>query len=161
MASDHISSPQQSIMPTTQLTIEITSFSYKSPLPTQLFSWEDGRHGGGFVFDCRSLPNPGREESFRNKTGLDHVVQEYLEASPQVPKFLEHVVGLVTDATQSFLDRKFTFITVGFGCTGGQHRSVYCCEALRQALQSRFGDKVRVLVYHPALKDKGLLTCGP
>ena len=105
------------------LTVEITSFSFKEQLPPHLFSLEDGRHGGGFVFDCRSLPNPGREEQFKIKTGLDADVAAYLAARKEVLEFRDNTFSLVDMAIKNFLDRQFAFMNVSFGCTGGQHRS--------------------------------------
>lgn len=139
------------------LAVEITSFSYKAPLPPHLFSLEDGRHGGGFVFDCRFLPNPGREERFKSQTGLDAGVREFLEALPEVREFRSSVLSLIEPAVRNFLDRQFTFMNVSFGCTGGQHRSVFFAEALAQQLRATFPGNVAPAVIHHNLKAKGFL----
>lgn len=139
------------------LTVEITSFSFKAPLPPHLFSLEGERHGGGFVFDCRSLPNPGREERFKSKTGLDVDVRAYLEAATEVDAFRDQAFNLVEGAVKNFLDRGFTFMNVSFGCTGGQHRSVFFTEKLSQHLNTTFAPKVGTNVIHYNLVQKGFI----
>ncbi|MEY4667751.1 MAG: hypothetical protein RL518_450 [Pseudomonadota bacterium] len=139
------------------LLIEITSFSFKAPLPPHLFSLEGERHGGGFVFDCRSLPNPGREERFKDKTGLDADVCAYLEAAREVASFRDHTFGLVEAAARNFLDRGFTFMNVSFGCTGGQHRSVFFTEKLARHIGDIFSPQVSTKVIHYNLLQKGFL----
>jgi RNase adaptor protein for sRNA GlmZ degradation len=143
--------------PNPLLTVEISSFSYKAELPDTLFSWEGGRHGGGFTFDCRALPNPGREERFVTATGLDREVQEYLLALPAVQEFKSHSFALIAASIDVYLSRGFTYLSVGFGCTGGQHRSVFMAHALALYLQERFPDRLHVVVDHVNLKAKGLL----
>jgi aminoglycoside/choline kinase family phosphotransferase len=124
------------------LTVHVISFSYRRGYPS-----DPGGHGGGFVFDCRALPNPGREEAFMDLTGLDRAVREYLEAEPACRAFFEHAAGLVAEQVVSYRDRGFTDLVVAFGCTGGQHRSVYLAERLRGALGERFPE-VTVDVTH-------------
>ncbi len=112
--------------------VYIYSFSYHGsgipPDPTG--------HGGGFVFDCRSLPNPGREERYRDLTGKDAEVARYLEAREETRVFWERVSGLVLDAAAAYAARGFTDLSVAFGCTGGRHRSVYFAERLAGALKA-------------------------
>ncbi len=139
------------------LTIEITSFSFKAPLPPHLFSLEGERHGGGFVFDCRSLPNPGREERFKSKTGLDADVRTYLEAASEISAFREHTFGLVDAAIKNFLERGFSFMNVSFGCTGGQHRSVFFTEELARYVSATFASRVTPKVIHYNLVQKGFI----
>jgi len=143
---------------TSPLIVEITSFSFKAPLPPNLFSLEGERHGGGFVFDCRSLPNPGREERFKAKTGLDTDVATYLEAAAEISTFRQHSFGLVDAAVQNFLDRGFTFMNVSFGCTGGQHRSVFFTEKLALHLNATLAPRVTPRVIHYNLVQKGFIT---
>ncbi|MFN4895490.1 MAG: hypothetical protein ACK5GN_05890 [Pseudomonadota bacterium] len=133
------------------LTVELFSFSYKRPLPAGLFSHEAGRHGGGFVFDCRCLPNPGREERYKSQTGLDAEVIEYLSRIPEVQSFRTHTFGLITDAVRNYLSRNFEFLVVGFGCTGGQHRSVFFTEQLSSHLTTNFKSEVITTVTHSNL----------
>jgi hypothetical protein len=114
------------------LTVRVSSFAYRDGLPD-----DDSGHGGGWVFDCRFLPNPGREERFASLTGRDAAVAAYLEAAPSVARFLERVQMLVDEAVDDYRGRNFTDLSVAFGCTGGQHRSVFCAERLAEHLRHR------------------------
>ncbi|MBI3296947.1 MAG: phosphotransferase [Elusimicrobia bacterium] len=114
------------------LTVRIQSFAFKGGLPA-----DESGHGGGFVFDCRALPNPGREKRYAELDGRDGPVADYLAAVPGVAAFLERVMGLVDASVDSYKARSFTDLSVAFGCTGGQHRSVYCAEALAEHLRAR------------------------
>ncbi len=143
------------------LKVTIISFSYKTtPLwggaqESEPFVLE---HGGGFVFDCRALPNPGREARFVDKTGLDDSVKEYLAAVSEVNVFLESTCSLVTLSIRNFVSRSFDSLFVGFGCTGGQHRSVYCAERVASLLRNSFDTSlVTVAVSHPELTRRGFL----
>lgn len=124
------------------LTIYLSSFSYRRGYPH-----EPSEHGGGFVFDCRSLPNPGRETRFRLLTGSDAPVAAFLDAAPETERFWAHSSELVIAAAADYQARGFTSLTVAFGCTGGQHRSVYLAERLRRHLEERLPE-VRVQVLH-------------
>jgi RNase adaptor protein for sRNA GlmZ degradation len=113
------------------LLIRISSFGYtKSGIPA-----DESGHGGGYVFDCRGLPNPGREERYRDLTGLDAEVVEYFSDEPVVPEFLSHCIALCLSTAAAHRERGFQNLYVAFGCTGGQHRSVYCAERTAQALR--------------------------
>ncbi len=127
------------------LTVRILSFSFHRGLPM-----DETGHGGGYVFDARSLPNPGREERFKPLTGKDAPVIEYLELQPSVHQFLDHVLPLVDASVGNYLERGFKSLTVSFGCTGGQHRSVYLAEQLARHLRGRQG--VDVVVSHRELE---------
>ncbi len=116
-----------------RLTVRIQSFSYKDGMPT-----DDKGHGGGFVFDCRSLPNPGRYVQYANMTGRDEPVITFLESQPAVREFLDHVHALISRTVDAYQARNFTDLLVAFGCTGGQHRSVYCAEWLARRLREQF-----------------------
>jgi hypothetical protein len=122
-----------------ELTVRVLSFSYRDGLPG-----DDSGHGGGWVFDCRFLPNPGREERFASMTGRDEAVAAYLEAEPTVGAFLERVRTLVDKAVDNYRGRNFTDLSVAFGCTGGRHRSVFCAERLAEHLRRRGGRGVAV-----------------
>lgn len=112
------------------LQITIYSFGYHlSGIPEG-----DREHGGGFVFDCRGLPNPGRDARFMDQTGQDTAVIRYLEQFPEVHEFLEHAFRLVELTACNYRERQFNALMVSFGCTGGQHRSVYCAERLAKRL---------------------------
>ena len=123
------------------LTVRVSSFSYRKGLPS-----DGSGHGGGFVFDCRSLPNPGRQEEFAPLTGKDAKVAAYLSGAPEVGEFLAGVFGLVDRAVENYQSRNFTDLMVSFGCTGGRHRSVYCAERLKEHLAEMY--KIKVELQH-------------
>ena len=124
------------------LVIRVASFSYKNGYPD-----EAGEHGGGFVFDCRALPNPGREEKYRTLSGLDHPVVEHLERRREVHAFWENTHNLVEAQVKNYLSRDFCSLSISYGCTGGQHRSVYFAERMARYLRDRFPD-TEILVTH-------------
>jgi len=131
------------------LTISIYSFGYhESGVPE-----DPSGNGGGFVFDCRGLPNPGRLEYFNNLTGQDREVIEYLEKHSEVRKFVRHVQELVKATAENYRERLFTHLMVAFGCTGGQHRSVYCAEKLGEKLRSA-GFRVQIRHVDKPVFDK-------
>ncbi|HUF89846.1 MAG TPA: RNase adapter RapZ [Gemmatimonadota bacterium] len=124
------------------LTVHVHSFSYRRGYPEDV-----GGHGGGFVFDCRALPNPGRLEEYRVETGRSEPVARFLEAEPDLEPFWRSVRTLADSQVETYRARGFTSLSVAFGCTGGQHRSVYFAERLARHLGSRFPD-VRVRLVH-------------
>jgi len=117
------------------LTVNIKSFSYMKGIPT-----DRSVNGGGFVFDCRALPNPGREERYRAFNGKDQIIIDYLKDKPEVIEFLKYTEQLVSRSVDNYLSRGFTGLSVYFGCTGGQHRSVYCTETMAKRLRERYPD---------------------
>lgn len=125
--------------PENDFSILLSSFSYRSGMPPI-----GGDHGGGFVFDCRCIPNPGREEQYKEMTGLDQPVRAYLDAKEESDMFFRHIIALIDQAVESYLKRGFNSLAVSFGCTGGQHRSVYFTERLARELRSRSGLKLEV-----------------
>ena len=116
-----------------RLTITVNSFSYKKGYPDDFSG-----NGGGFVFDCRALPNPGREPQFRTKTGRDWDVVEYLNEKPQTHVFLEHVKAIVGQSIDNYLERHFSNLIVSFGCTGGQHRSVFFAQSVADWIRATY-----------------------
>lgn len=132
----------KSINPTNdKLTIVITSFSYKKGIPT-----DNSGNGGGFVFDCRAIHNPGRYEEYKHLTGKDIHVQKFLEEKSTMADFLKPVFMLVSNSVEVYLSRKFSNLSVSFGCTGGQHRSVYAAEKLAEFLRNNY--PVSVVLQH-------------
>lgn len=123
------------------LTVTINSFSYKKGIPH-----DHSGNGGGFVFDCRALHNPGRYEEFKRQTGNDKDVIDFLKREPEIYEFMNHVYGLIDKSVENYLSRKFTSIMVSFGCTGGQHRSVFCANLLAEHLAKKF--KVKTDLHH-------------
>jgi aminoglycoside/choline kinase family phosphotransferase len=114
------------------LTVEIQSFSYKHGMPKG-----DKTHGGGYVFDCRCLPNPGRKIEFKKSTGHDADVIAYLSKEESVDRWTRSAFALVDQAVEDYGRRNFTHLFVAFGCTGGQHRSVYCADRLAKHLRDQ------------------------
>ncbi len=119
------------------LEVKIVSFAYKKGIPN-----DPTGNGGGFVFDCRAINNPGKYERYNHFTGLDEPVIRFLEDDGEITVFLEHVYQLVDASVKRYLDRGFTNLMVCFGCTGGQHRSVYSAQHLAEHLHQKFGVKV-------------------
>ena len=124
------------------LTVSVLSFSYKQGLPI-----DPSGNGGGFIFDCRALPNPGREIQYRAYTGKDRPVIDFLRQQPPVDEFLSNVKNLVAQSVDKYISRRFTSLQVAFGCTGGQHRSVYCAEQVAHWLSQTWPD-IRVVISH-------------
>lgn len=123
------------------LTVSVLSFSYKQGLPT-----DSSGNGGGFIFDCRALPNPGRYAEYKTYTGRDRPVIEFLQKEPTVDRFLDHAKALVAQSVEKYLERNFTSLQVAFGCTGGQHRSVYCAEKMATWIAKKYS--CNVVVHH-------------
>ncbi|HEY6488341.1 MAG: RNase adapter RapZ [Terracidiphilus sp.] len=130
------------------LTVRVLSFSFHREAPK-----DESGNGGGYIFDARALPNPGREERFRMLTGKDGPVIEYLEQQESVGKFLTHAHAMVDESVRAYQKRGFSNLMVAFGCTGGQHRSVYLAEQLAKHLGSKNG--VHVVLRHVELEKMG------
>lgn len=124
------------------LEVKICSFSFKKGIP-----YDPSGNGGGYVFDCRSIHNPGRYEPYKKLTGRDEPVKRFLEEDGEVFSFLEHVYGVVDPHVETYRTRGFTSLMVSFGCTGGQHRSVYCAEHLAEHLSGKYPD-IRIRLIH-------------
>ena len=129
----------KSLTTTSPLVVTINSFSYKKGIPE-----DSSGNGGGFVFDCRSILNPGRYEPYKKITGRDKPVMEFLEQESHMPSFLQQVYDLVDKAVANYIERSFSSLMVSFGCTGGQHRSVYAADALAKHLEEKFGVKIKL-----------------
>ena len=127
--SDEVLTPQ----PTGGLTVTVASFSYKNGIPR-----DPSGNGGGFVFDCRALPNPGRSPEYRQLTGRDRPVIKFLEGDRAVEQFLTEAERLVGASIVRYMERNFTNLMVCFGCTGGRHRSVYCAERVASWIKETY-----------------------
>jgi aminoglycoside/choline kinase family phosphotransferase len=132
----------------TPLVVHINSFSYRKEIPP-----DQSENGGGFVFDCRAILNPGRMEEFKSKTGRDREVKEFLEQQTKMPEYLNSVFDLVDISVENYINRGFKSLMVNFGCTGGQHRSVYAADSLARHLRNKFGVTVDLRHLEQEVKD--------
>ena len=135
-----------------KLTITIGSFSYKNGYPE-----DESGNGGGFIFDCRGLPNPGRYEEYKRSTGMDPDVEYFLNSKNEVREFIKQSGELVSISIDNYLQRKFNSLQVWFGCTGGQHRSVYCAESLSKILKEKYKEELILSVVHREQKINKIL----
>lgn len=122
------------------LEVRIMSFAYKKGIPN-----DPSGNGGGFVFDCRAINNPGKYERYNHFTGLDEPVIHFLEEDGEITEFLNHVYTIVDSSVRRYIDRGFSNLMVCFGCTGGQHRSVYSAQRLAEHLSRKFGIKIELV----------------
>ncbi|MGF7231611.1 RapZ C-terminal domain-containing protein [Arachidicoccus sp.] len=125
----------------TPLTIEVNSFSYREGIPK-----DETNNGGGFVFDCRGILNPGRIEEYKRLSGLDKPVQDFLEQSTEMNRYLNSVFDLIDISMENYITRGFENLQINFGCTGGQHRSVYAATQTARHLRNKYN--VNVMLHH-------------
>lgn len=140
--------PGEGVRP--RLTITIYSFAYKNGLPV-----DDSGNGGGYVFDCRAIRNPGRYEEYKALTGVDRPVVNFLEADGEIAGFMKNVYALADKHVSRYLERKFTHLMFCFGCTGGRHRSVYAAQHLAVYLSGKY--PLELILQHRELGIKTLL----
>jgi aminoglycoside/choline kinase family phosphotransferase len=135
----------------TPLTVKVCSFSYKKGIPADVSG-----NGGGFVFDCRGIENPGRYNEYKEFHGRDKSVMEFLERQTRMQTFLNSVFDLVDISVEDYIKRGFTNLSVNFGCTGGQHRSVYAADALARHLRNKY--KVKIELCHREQEEKNWIN---
>ena len=123
-----------------ELKVRIYSFAYKKGIPD-----DSSGNGGGYVFDCRAINNPGKYERYNNVTGLDEPVIQFLEEDGEMPEFLDCIYPLVDRHVKRYMERGFTDLMISFGCTGGQHRSVYAAQKTAEHISKKFGIKVSLV----------------
>lgn len=128
------------------LRVDVLSFSYRKGLPA-----DESGNGGGYVFDCRGMHNPGRYEEFKSLTGMDMPVIRFLESRGEVFTFMDNIYGIVDPHVERYIRRGFDHLQISFGCTGGQHRSVYCAEAMAKHLHEKYD--IKVVLRH---RERGL-----
>ncbi|MEA3317329.1 MAG: RNase adapter RapZ [Bacteroidota bacterium] len=121
-----------------KLKVQINSFSYKREIPKDISG-----NGGGFVFDCRAIHNPGRYDKYKDLTGKDKDVIDFLDNEQEMQEFLKDVFSIIDKSVKKYLQRKFTNLMVNFGCTGGQHRSVYAAERLSKYLKDNYNITIK------------------
>jgi len=134
-----------------KLNILVQSFSYKKGIPQ-----DNSGNGGGFVFDCRGVLNPGRFEEYKKLTGRDQPVIEFLESKTKIHEFLTAAQAIVSISIDDYLARGFENLMISFGCTGGQHRSVYSTDAMAKFIKEKYN--IDALVYHIIQEEKNWIN---
>lgn len=137
--------------PETPLVVQIASFSYRKGIPA-----DGSGNGGGYVFDCRGILNPGRQDAFKPLTGRDQEVKDFLEQQTRMPEFLNSIFDIVDITVEDYIARGFRSLQISFGCTGGQHRSVYAADALARHLRNKY--KVTIQLTHREQESKNWIN---
>ncbi len=127
----------------TKLIVKVNSFSYKKNIPV-----DESTNGGGFVFDCRGILNPGRFEEFKKASGKDKIVIDFLEQQTKMNEFLNSAFNIIDISVEDYLERNFENLMINFGCTGGQHRSVYAAEQTARHLKNKYKVKIELKHYN-------------
>ncbi|MBE9468881.1 MAG: phosphotransferase enzyme family protein [Bacteroidetes bacterium] len=140
---------KQDIKKSDKLTVTITSFSYKNGIPIDISG-----NGGGFVFDCRANSNPGRYDEYKQLTGKDKQVIDFFKKDKKIFNFLDDVYSIVDSSVDKYIERNFLNLMINFGCTGGQHRSVFCAENLAKHIENKYN--VNVVLHHTVIDSWGL-----
>ncbi len=137
--------------PQDRLVVEINSFSYRRGIPVDL-----SENGGGFVFDCRAIVNPGRLDEFKELNGSDPAVIDFFRNNTEADTFVNDSFRIIDHSIREYLKRKYTRLMVNFGCTGGQHRSIYCAEQVKNLLQKTYKDSISITIKHQEQELKKL-----
>lgn len=135
-----------------KLNINVRSFSYKKGIPT-----DPTNNGGGFVFDCRGILNPGRIQEYKTQTGRDEAVKTYLETETRIHDFLNGVFQVIDISIEDYITRNFENLEINFGCTGGQHRSVYSADATAKHIKEKYPE-VNITVQHVVQEEKNWIN---
>jgi aminoglycoside/choline kinase family phosphotransferase len=146
--------PQKKIAPiqkAKQLTVQVKSFSYKHGIPE-----DNSGNGGGFVFDCRFIHNPGRYQPYKKLTGRDQEVIDFFETESTIHHFVEQVKVIVEEAVENYVERGFANLCINFGCTGGQHRSVFSADCIAKHLEEKY--PVKVVLHHREQERKNWIN---
>ena len=147
--SDEFNIYEEKILPNDKLSVTITSFSYKREIPIDLAD-----NGGGYVFDCRGLNNPGRHLDFKLLNGRNTEVINFLKANSKVDDYMSHIYPLVDSTIETYLKRGFKNLMINFGCTGGQHRSVYCADEMFKYLKNKYDINVFLSHIEQGIKEE-------
>lgn len=134
--------PIKKELPKQGLTVTVNSFSFKENIPE-----DESGNGGGFIFDCRALPNPGRYPKFQLLTGKDQEVIDFLSEKKEIQEFIKNSKAIISQSVVNYIERDFKSLMIGFGCTGGQHRSVFCAERITEWLKKEY-PKANVVCSH-------------
>lgn len=124
------------------LKVEINSFSYKKGIPVDVSG-----NGGGFVFDCRGILNPGRYDRYKKLSGKDKPVQDFLLNETLFPEFISSIKSILKITLDDYTSRGFTNLQINFGCTGGQHRSVFSAELINQFIIENYSTVETKLIH--------------
>ncbi len=135
-----------------KLNINVRSFSYKKGIPA-----DPTGNGGGFTFDCRGILNPGRIQEYKTQTGRDEAVKNYLENETRIHDFLNGVFQVIDISIEDYIARNFDNLEINFGCTGGQHRSVYSADATAQHIKEKYPE-VQVTLQHVVQEEKNWIN---
>ena len=130
------------------LKVTISSFAYKNGLPT-----DDSGNGGGYIFDCRALANPYRDEKYRYFSGNMPELEPFFLQHPTVNSFINNVSAIIDISVENYLEREFTDLQINFGCTGGQHRSVYLAKQIYKYLFDKYDTKLVLELTHREQKN--------
>ncbi|MFZ2322993.1 MAG: RNase adapter RapZ [Ignavibacteriaceae bacterium] len=149
ISSDEFKMYEDRVLPNDKLSVTVTSFSYKREIPIDLAD-----NGGGFVFDCRGLNNPGRHLEFKLLNGRNKEVKKFLEEQSNVDDFMNHIYPIVDSTINTYLERGFKDLMINFGCTGGQHRSVYCADKMFEHIKTKYNINVFLSHIEQGIKDE-------